>query len=82
MFQVVARHCKLIFFLLTSPKCDLGEIEKAMSQDFTCHFELIFGLFTIAKCELVEIEKSMFQGLTCIFQHIFGALNQPKMRHG
>ena len=32
MFQVVARHWKLIFFLLTNPKCVLGEVKKAMFQ--------------------------------------------------
>ena len=81
MFQVVARHWKLIFFQLSSPKCKLGEVEKAMFQGLPCQFELIFGHLTIAKCELVEIEKS-FQGLTWLFQHFFEALDQPKMRHG
>jgi len=30
--QLVARHWVLIFFLLTNPKCNLGEVEKAMFQ--------------------------------------------------
>ena len=30
--QLVARHWELIFFLLTNPKCDFGEVEKAMFQ--------------------------------------------------
>jgi len=47
MFQVVARHWKLIFFLTTNPKCDLGEVEKAMFHVLACHFEIIFGLLTI-----------------------------------
>ena len=38
---MVARHWKLIFFFLTSSKCDLGEVEKAMCQEFPCHIELI-----------------------------------------
>ena len=42
MIQVVAKHWALIFFL-TSPKCDLGEFEKATFQGFAYHFELIFG---------------------------------------
>ena len=42
-----ARHCDLIFFLLTSLKCDLGEVEKAMFHVFACNFEIIFGLLTI-----------------------------------
>ena len=32
MFEVVHRHSELLFFLLTSPKCELGEIEKVMFQ--------------------------------------------------
>jgi len=32
MFQVVAIHWELIFFLLTNPKCDLREVDKAMFQ--------------------------------------------------
>jgi len=63
MIQVDARHRELIFFLLTSPKCYLGEVEKAMFQGLACHFELIFGLFIIPICDLVEVEKPMFQGL-------------------
>jgi len=34
MFQMVARHWKLIFFLLTSLKSNLGNVEKAMFQEF------------------------------------------------
>ena len=32
MFQVVAKHWELIFFLLTNQKCNLVEFEKAMIQ--------------------------------------------------
>ena len=39
---MVARHCELIFCLLTSPKCDLDEFEKAMIQVVEWHFEDIF----------------------------------------
>jgi len=60
MFHVVARHWELIFFLLTSPKCDLGEIDKATFQGFACHFELIFGLLTIPKFSLVADDKAIF----------------------
>jgi len=42
MFQVVARHCELIICLLTSPKCDLGEVGKAMIQLVEWNFEVIF----------------------------------------
>jgi len=51
-------------YLLTSPKCDLSEVEKAMFQGLAFHFELIFGLLTIPKWDLFEVEKAMFQGLT------------------
>jgi len=30
--QMVGWHLKVIFFLLTSPKFDFGEVEKAMFQ--------------------------------------------------
>ena len=55
MFQEVAQHWESVFFLLTSPKCDFCEVEKAMFQGLACHFELIFGLLTIPKCDLGEI---------------------------
>ena len=32
MFQVVARHSELVFFLLTGPECEMGEVEKVMFQ--------------------------------------------------
>ena len=41
---MVARPKELILFVLTSPKCDLGEVEKAMFKGLACHFELNFGL--------------------------------------
>ena len=37
MIQVVANHWKLIFFLFTRPKCDLGEVEKALILGVACH---------------------------------------------
>ena len=57
---MLARHWEHIFFLLTSSKCDLGEFEKTMFQDFPCHFELIYGLLTIPKCDFGEVEKALF----------------------
>jgi len=61
---VVAKHWEQIFFLLTSPKCDLFEVEKAMFQRLAYHFEVIFGLLTIPKCDLVEVMIPLFQGLS------------------
>jgi len=78
MFQVVARQWEFIFLLLTSPKCDLGEVEKAMFKLLICHSELIFGIFTIPKCDFVEVEKALFQGAAWPF----GPLDQPKLRLG
>jgi len=82
MFQVVARHRELIFFLSTSPKCDLSEVDKVMVQGLECLFEFIFGILTITKCDVVEVEKAMFQGLAWHLQLIFRPLEQPKMRLG
>ena len=63
MFQV-GTH----FFLLTIPRCDLGEVEKAMFQRLVSHFELIFGLLTIPKFDLVEVQKAMFERLSGTFK--------------
>ena len=51
------------YLLLTSPKCDLGEVVKDTFQGIACHFELSSGFVTIPKCDLGEFEKAMFQGL-------------------
>ena len=82
MFQVVARHWELIFFLLTSPKFELGEVEKPIFQGFACYIELIFGVLTIPKWDLVEFEKQMFQDIAWHLQLIFGLWNCPKCKFG
>jgi len=71
MFQGVARHWEHIFFLLTSPKCDLGKVEKALFQGLAYHFELIFGLLTIPKCDLGEVRKTMIQIVEWYFEVTF-----------
>jgi len=43
---VIAKHCTLIFFLLTSLKCDFDKVEKGMIQVFECHFEVIIRFLT------------------------------------
>jgi len=43
---VVARHFKIIFCFMTSPKCDLEEVEKAMIQVVEWQFEVIFCFLT------------------------------------
>ena len=63
MLQMVARQWEHILFLLTSPKCFFGEVEKGMLQGLVCHIKLIFGLLTIPKCELVEVQKALYLGL-------------------
>jgi len=45
-FLEVARHCELIFCLLTIPKFDLDEVEKAMIQVVEWPFEVIFCFLT------------------------------------
>jgi len=75
---VVEWHVKVIFYLLTSPKLDFGEFEKAMFQVVARHLEHVFFLLTSPKCDLGEVEKAMFQGLAGQFELIFGLLTIPK----
>jgi len=46
MFHGLAWLFELIFELLSIPKCNLVEFEKAMFQGLECHSQLIFGLWT------------------------------------
>jgi len=48
-FLVVARHCELTFFLLTSAKCDFNEVEKMMIQVVEYHIEVNFCFLTNRK---------------------------------
>jgi len=57
MFEVVANHWGLIYFLLNNRKCDLGEVEKAMFQGVPFHFELIFGLLANPNATWVMSKK-------------------------
>jgi len=66
------------FCLLSSPKCDLCEVKKAMFQVGARHCELIMCLLTSPKCDLGEVEKAMFHGLACDFELIFGPLTNTK----
>jgi len=61
VIQVVEWHLKVIFCLLTSPKFDFVEFEKAMFQVVARHWELIFFLLTSSKCDLGENEKAIFR---------------------
>ena len=62
MFQVLAFHFELYFYLLTSSKCDLDEVNKAMIQFLASYFELIFNLLIGPKCDLRNVEKAIYQG--------------------
>ena len=37
MFLVVARHSELFFFVFTTPKCEMVEVDKAMIQGVEGH---------------------------------------------
>ena len=52
---------ELIFGLLTNPKCDLVEVERAMFQVCAWHSQVILDLWTSPKCDLDEDEKAMIQ---------------------
>jgi len=58
---------KIISFLLTSLKCELGEVEKAMLQGLAFNFYFIFGLLNIPKCDLFEVVIPLFRGLAWHF---------------
>jgi len=48
-FLVVAKQFGRIFCLLTSSKCDLDEVDKAMIQFVEWHFKFIFSFLTNRK---------------------------------
>ena len=64
MFQVVARHCKLIFCHLTSPKCNFGEGEKALFQGLAWHLELNLGLLPVRNATWMRLIKRYFKRST------------------
>jgi len=56
---VVARHCELIFCVLTSPKRHLDEVEKATIQVVEWHLKVILCLLTIPNFDIGKVEKAM-----------------------
>jgi hypothetical protein len=64
--------------LLTGPKCDLSDDEKAMFQGVGCPCELIICLLAVPKSDLSEDEKAMFQGVDWSFELIFCFLAGPQ----
>ena len=55
--------CELVFSLLASQKCDLGEVEKTMLRGVCLAGKPIFSLLGGTKCDLEEVEKTMIQGV-------------------
>ena len=53
MFHWLALNSQLILGLWKSLKCDLDEVEKAMSNVVECHFEVIFCFLTNRKCDFL-----------------------------
>ena len=58
---MVARHCEIIFCLLTSLKLDFDEVEKAMLYLFECYFEVLLYFLTNQKCEFFQVDKATIQ---------------------
>jgi len=61
MFLMVARHCELIFCLLTRPKCDFAVVVKSIIQVVGWYFEVIFCFMTTRNCDLFNIDKATIQ---------------------
>jgi hypothetical protein len=64
--------------LLCVPKCDWGEVEKAMFQEVELHCELISCLPIRPKSDLVVVEKATFQLVALACEHIFCLIAVPK----
>ena len=76
---MVARHCELIFFFLTSPKLYLNEVEKAMIQVVEWHFEVIFCFLTNRKCAFFEVDKATIEVVERYFLFL---MSSPKYNLG
>ena len=61
IFLVVSRHCEVIFCSLTSPKCDLDEVEKEMFEIVECHFEFHLWYLSNRKCKFFQVDKGQFK---------------------
>jgi len=53
---------KVIFCLLTSPKFDFGEVEKAMFEVVAKHWEIIFSSTPTENATLLKSKKRCFKG--------------------
>jgi hypothetical protein len=59
------------FCLLAGLKCDLGDVQKWLSQGVTWPWALIFCLDIGPKCDLGEVEKAVFLGSHSIANSVF-----------
>jgi hypothetical protein len=56
---------------MTVPKCEWGEVEKAMIQGIESFWSLIFSLMVVPKCDSVEFGKTMLQVIDMTWVLIF-----------
>ena len=63
MFKVLAFRFELNYYILTSSKSDLDEVDKAIIIVLPSHFELIFCLLTRPKWNLRKVKKAAIQGI-------------------
>ena len=80
MFQMDARQCELIFFILNRTKFDLREVEKAMFQGLPCHFDSFLASWP-SQMRIGWGRKPDVQGLKRLFTY-FRPLDQSKIRLG
>jgi len=66
------------FFLLTSPKCDLVGVEKALFLGLARNFEILFGLWTSPKYDFAEVKKTTFPVVARHCELILYLLTSPK----
>jgi len=60
------------FLTLTSPVCDLDEVEKTTIQVVECHFEVFSCFFTNRKCDFFRVDKATIQVVEWHLKVIFG----------
>ena len=85
---MVEWHLKVIFFLLTSPKFDFVEVEKAMFLVATRlkpknyylvvarYCDVIFCFLISSKFDLYDVEDAIFQFVECHFEFILCLLTK------
>ena len=71
-------ECELVFFLLTSPKCDFDEVEKAMIEIVEWHIKVIFNFLTNRKGDFFQFDKNDSSGRMALKCHSL-SLDKPKI---